>query len=398
MKKIVSFILAAILTISFCGFATATPAHGMLEQWEQPSGEKFWMRRLGDELGITCYSEQGYYIAYNEEDKYMYYGEITTVRVYYCPLDQDISGIHKYQDYPADTFTLTQAEKDFPKDKWKLSMQPIITPTDAKYMIDPLPDTVAYFDIKPNGKFEHSRKTTWWEKTVMGKYMEKAKTGEEIDPRETTTMGPYTLRQPTGEEFTCYLKSNFCFYYLYATIPGSDKAYILIQDEATGEYRYAQRRNEYEFYYWKKGARVPTNYFTVLPEDDLEAKYPEEEYIGDYVLEASDKVFLIDSMPDNVLVLDQEKTRSKAQATTEWERIEMEEQILAAKKLEAGDVNGDGEIDIKDALLTLRYSVQLEKKLYPNQLKAADVTGDTEINVVDALRILQKSVGIIDSF
>lgn len=55
-----------------------------------------------------------------------------------------------------------------------------------------------------------------------------------------------------------------------------------------------------------------------------------------------------------------------------------------------GDANGDGDINSRDALLVLRYSVGEEVSMIRDN---ADVTGDGEINSRDALMILRYSVG-----
>ena len=58
-----------------------------------------------------------------------------------------------------------------------------------------------------------------------------------------------------------------------------------------------------------------------------------------------------------------------------------------------GDVNGDGDINGKDALACLKHSVQLEI-LTGIDLKVADVNHDNEVNGKDALAILKHSVGL----
>ena len=62
-----------------------------------------------------------------------------------------------------------------------------------------------------------------------------------------------------------------------------------------------------------------------------------------------------------------------------------------------GDVNGDGEVDIADALLTLRYAMGL----LPDDaldLTAAEVDGDGVVSVSDALLILRCSMDLIGEF
>jgi hypothetical protein len=61
-----------------------------------------------------------------------------------------------------------------------------------------------------------------------------------------------------------------------------------------------------------------------------------------------------------------------------------------------GDVNGDGTVDIVDALLTAQYFVGLN----PANFNAAngDVNCDGSIDIVDALLIAQYFVGLISGF
>ena len=70
----------------------------------------------------------------------------------------------------------------------------------------------------------------------------------------------------------------------------------------------------------------------------------------------------------------------------------------------SGDVNGDGSVNVFDALLTLQYSVGLYQP--PNEAgfkSTADVApldaiglplGDNQVNVFDALAILRHAVGL----
>lgn len=67
------------------------------------------------------------------------------------------------------------------------------------------------------------------------------------------------------------------------------------------------------------------------------------------------------------------------------------------QKYTLGDVNDDTYIDSRDALLTLRYSVNLVNLSEIQQL-AADVNRDGYIDSRDALLILRYSVNLIDHF
>jgi hypothetical protein len=60
-----------------------------------------------------------------------------------------------------------------------------------------------------------------------------------------------------------------------------------------------------------------------------------------------------------------------------------------------GDVNGDGKVDIVDALFIAQYTVG-SRTLSPNTLVFADVNGDGKVDIVDALFIAQATVGISD--
>lgn len=62
-----------------------------------------------------------------------------------------------------------------------------------------------------------------------------------------------------------------------------------------------------------------------------------------------------------------------------------------------GDVNDDGEIDVRDVVLVMRYVLEVED-LTNDQIKAADVTADGEVNVRDATMIMQYALGLIDEF
>lgn len=62
-----------------------------------------------------------------------------------------------------------------------------------------------------------------------------------------------------------------------------------------------------------------------------------------------------------------------------------------------GDVNGDGTVDVADALLCLRCAMGLVT-LDENALAAADVNGDGNVDAADALMILRRAMGLIESF
>ena len=62
-----------------------------------------------------------------------------------------------------------------------------------------------------------------------------------------------------------------------------------------------------------------------------------------------------------------------------------------------GDIDGDGNIDIADALIALRVSAQITT-LDTKETKAADVNTDGFVDIKDALLLLRYSAKIITSF
>ncbi len=67
--------------------------------------------------------------------------------------------------------------------------------------------------------------------------------------------------------------------------------------------------------------------------------------------------------------------------------------IFTISSVIKGDVNGDGQVTIVDALFVAQYTVGM-KTLSASQLAAADVNGDGQVTVVDALFIAQYTVGL----
>ena len=62
-----------------------------------------------------------------------------------------------------------------------------------------------------------------------------------------------------------------------------------------------------------------------------------------------------------------------------------------------GDVNGDGKVNSRDAMLVLQYSAKITT-LAEDQLVRGDVNKDNKVNSRDAMRILQYSAKIITEF
>ncbi len=59
-----------------------------------------------------------------------------------------------------------------------------------------------------------------------------------------------------------------------------------------------------------------------------------------------------------------------------------------------GDVDGDGEVTIADALLVLRYCMGVQE-LTDAQLEVADINGDGEVSLDDAILLLRLAMGLI---
>ena len=62
-----------------------------------------------------------------------------------------------------------------------------------------------------------------------------------------------------------------------------------------------------------------------------------------------------------------------------------------------GDANGDGSVDVQDALMALRAGMSMIS-LSPDAAAACDVNGDGSVTVGDALQILRKAMGLIQQF
>jgi len=61
-----------------------------------------------------------------------------------------------------------------------------------------------------------------------------------------------------------------------------------------------------------------------------------------------------------------------------------------------GDVNGDGIVDVGDALVVAQFDVGLRQCSQLTQPEACDVNGDGACNIGDSLRIAQCDVGLIN--
>lgn len=62
-----------------------------------------------------------------------------------------------------------------------------------------------------------------------------------------------------------------------------------------------------------------------------------------------------------------------------------------------GDIDGNGSVTVRDALLVLRHAVKQES-LSDTQKKYADVNGDGKVDAVDALQIMEYRLCILADF
>ena len=62
--------------------------------------------------------------------------------------------------------------------------------------------------------------------------------------------------------------------------------------------------------------------------------------------------------------------------------------------VQMGDVNGDGEVDLSDAIMVTYYSLEVVPANFVEQ--AADMNGDGEIDLSDAITIIYTSLGVYD--
>jgi hypothetical protein len=69
--------------------------------------------------------------------------------------------------------------------------------------------------------------------------------------------------------------------------------------------------------------------------------------------------------------------------------------LLSIEDYLKGDVNGDGEVDIADAVCIVNHVVGKPTPAFND--KAADANGDGDIDIADAVRIVNLVVGKIDA-
>ena len=71
--------------------------------------------------------------------------------------------------------------------------------------------------------------------------------------------------------------------------------------------------------------------------------------------------------------------------------------VTVSLNADYGDVSNDGAVDVADALMVLKSSVNL-LALTDEQKKIADVNGDNFVDAADAILILRYNVDLIDKF
>ncbi len=71
--------------------------------------------------------------------------------------------------------------------------------------------------------------------------------------------------------------------------------------------------------------------------------------------------------------------------------------IITQSAVKLGDVDGDGQVTIKDAIAILRHNAEVEL-LTGSQIIAGDLNGDGTVNPKDAILLLQYNAQIIDKF
>lgn len=133
---------------------------------------------------------------------------------------------------------------------------------------------------------------------------------------------------------------------------------------------------------------------------------PQEDLAVQRVMEA------IEALPERVALEDAAAIQTAREAydkleETQKPKVTNYEKLVAAEKALAdlskpeephyGDVNGDGKVDAKDALMVLKFAVG-KIELTPEQQLAAEVDGKEGINAKDALEILKYAVRKIEMF
>lgn len=106
-----------------------------------------------------------------------------------------------------------------------------------------------------------------------------------------------------------------------------------------------------------------------------------------------------DTADKSKYLLDLQVEYSGDENDEEWYFITVPGALTDEEKTDgiSGDVNGDGDVDFADAILTLKYDAGL-KELEDDQLLRGDVNGDGDVDFSDAILIIKFDAGLIDSF
>ena len=112
-----------------------------------------------------------------------------------------------------------------------------------------------------------------------------------------------------------------------------------------------------------------------------------EEMTADKVADVTVAGIQFDALTDAQKALISEELKNKLAALREWAPV---------ADVVYGDLNGDGNVTVDDALLALQGAVG-KIELTDAQIEAADVDGEAGVGVSDALAILQKAVGKVET-
>ena len=91
------------------------------------------------------------------------------------------------------------------------------------------------------------------------------------------------------------------------------------------------------------------------------------------------------------------ETNAKAPAETDPSKPSEEETKPSQSPVVYGDADGNGRVEVSDAIGVLKFVVNLET-FTADQENAADVNGDHRADVSDAILILKRIVNLIDHF
>jgi hypothetical protein len=107
----------------------------------------------------------------------------------------------------------------------------------------------------------------------------------------------------------------------------------------------------------------------------VQLQVPEMMEAGDYDLRVTDNRFTV-----------------KEEDTMRTELLPNVLSTLTVSTIEPGDVNGDNELDLTDAIMIVYYSLNLEQAGFNKAV--ADVNNDGMIDLTDAIIVVYKSLGV----